>query len=88
MNKLLEGANEYKHLWLGANDGFNNHTFNGPFFWSATGKQFSYTNWELFYPLRSVLNLKCVLIVTPKNEWLNYNCDDKWGFICEQKQRL
>ncbi|TMW42077.1 hypothetical protein DOY81_012843 [Sarcophaga bullata] len=89
INKVFEGAGLPVHFWLGANDGYKSDVNTEKhFFWSATGKQFTYTNWDGNGPNNNDVNIHCVLMHTPFGKWISNNCEDKFGFICEEKQSL
>ncbi|TMW41940.1 hypothetical protein DOY81_012980, partial [Sarcophaga bullata] len=89
INKVFEGADTPVSLWLGANDGYQSAVNTGKhFYWSATGKQFTYTNWDEDESDSDIFSRYCVQMQTPIGKWISYGCEDEIGFICEEKQSL
>jgi lymphocyte antigen 75 len=56
--------------------------------WSwSDDSQVNFTNWAQDYP--NGINNKCVYLLTNKSnagQWLNVNCNQKFGVICETKK--
>ncbi|XP_023301471.2 lectin subunit alpha-like [Lucilia cuprina] len=74
------------NLWLGGNDEYStNRDYARPFFWSATGQQFTFTFWSNNNPDNYRNNEHCVHIWQEKSmfEWNDNDCTVKMGFICE-----
>ena len=90
ISKLLK-EEIYDCIWLGANDEFiPSGRADHPFFWSATGKQFTYANWDVENPFNIEIdrNWHCVLICLKNMKWINYKCEDLNGYICEENKLL
>ncbi|XP_065360327.1 lectin subunit alpha-like [Calliphora vicina] len=79
------------NLWLGGNDEFSSsHDFKRPFFWSATGKQFTFSFWSDNNPDNYRTQEHCAHIWAskPLYQWNDNDCTAKMGFICEQNHYL
>nr|ADI87388.1 putative lectin alpha-subunit [Lucilia sericata] len=76
------------NLWLGGNDEFSSgRDYNRPFYWLATGKQFSFTSWSPNNPDNDRKREHCVHFWEKKPyQWNDIDCTTQMGFICEENR--
>uniref|UniRef100_A0A1I8QA53 C-type lectin domain-containing protein n=1 Tax=Stomoxys calcitrans TaxID=35570 RepID=A0A1I8QA53_STOCA len=53
--------------------------------WATTGKAFGFTNWAKAQPNWST-NDHCILVHESTNQWHDFPCATKLGFVCEIRQ--
>ncbi|TMW51198.1 hypothetical protein DOY81_003734 [Sarcophaga bullata] len=86
INLLKKIIGHSRNLWLGGNDEFSSSRDHGrPFYWSATGKRFTFTFWSNDNPDNYRNQEHCVHIweSKPLYQWNDVGCGSKMGFICE-----
>ncbi|XP_037819447.1 lectin subunit alpha-like isoform X1 [Lucilia sericata] len=86
INLLKRVIGKSHNLWLGGNDEFSSsRDYKRPFFWSATGKQFTFSFWSDNNPDNYQNQEHCVHIWAskPLYQWNDVGCTNKMGFICE-----
>lgn len=78
------------NLWLGGNDEFSSsRDYKRPFYWTPTGKPFTFTFWSDNNPDNDRKREHCVHIwdKKPLFQWNDIDCTTEMGFICESNQQ-
>ncbi|XP_065361846.1 lectin subunit alpha-like [Calliphora vicina] len=88
---LKKVVGKSSNLWLGGNDEYSSsRDFKRSFFWSPTGKEFSFSFWSDKNPDNYRHREHCVHIwdLKPLYQWNDNDCTRDMGFICEENHYL
>lgn len=66
-------------VWLAGHD----NALDKRFVWSSTGNALSFTNWGAGQPTKQPTD-HCISIQANTNQWNDFPCTAKLGFICEE----